>query len=325
MAILDQTEHLSNALIYPPKTFEMINSTYQVTFGIEVECVLAFHETHLAGLKTHSAIVKHIPEAVRRKLNQVSQHYLDDDARHHDPSRQMYMGWGLTAPTEYPAERDNSGFQNHFETHLAQYGYRAYGGEVLQIAQTLLPKGVEVHDSFHSRKYHADFSHWHLTHERGLVGVDKEDLTQRLDGLSSPSSSGATSKRGYRANIFKRPNMVAEEWDTHPLELVSRVLPYDSASIAEIHQHLRALKEGPMHFAFATKHCGLHVHVGLPVPAKYVRAFLSFFLSFLLAISLIPYSEKNQISPYLTPFHPLPQKRKPQTHALTTHLSRSIL
>ncbi|KAF6231442.1 hypothetical protein HO173_010403 [Letharia columbiana] len=246
----------------------MINSTFQVTFGIEVECILAFHESllrrYLATIKTDCKIIKTVPEDVRRKLNQVPQHYLDEDARRHDVSRQKYMGWGLTAPTAYPPERDNVSFQDQMDIHLETYGYRAYGGEVLHVAQTLfLPDEVEVHDSFNGANKYTDFSHWHVTHERGLVGLDKRDLMQRLERLSKAGAPGDLRK------MLKQPSMT-KDWDTHPLELVSRVLPYDSASIAEVHRHLKALQEGLAHFAFATKHCGLHVHVGLPVPTNHL-------------------------------------------------------
>lgn len=239
----------------------MINSTFQVTFGIEVECVLAFHETllqkHLAATKTTSKIIKDIPEDVRRELKQGSHNYRDD------ASRQIYRGWALTTPTAYPAERDNNGYQEHFGMQLSKHGYRAYGGEILHVAQAVLPEGVNIYDSFSENRY-TDFSHWHLTHEQGLVGVNKEDLTQRLDKISQARTPADL------ANTLKLPSM-AKDWDTHPLELVSRVLPYKSSSTAEIYQHLTALHGGPTHFAFATKHCGLHIHVGLPVPAKYVQ------------------------------------------------------
>ena len=255
-------------------TVEMINSTFEVTFGIEVECILAFHETllrnHLATTTTaNPKIIKTIPDDTRRKLNQVSQHYLDEDTRHHDVSRQRYMGWALTTPTSYPPSRDNIGFQSQFDAHLSRHGYRAYGGEILQLAQTLLPTGVEVHDSFHTDKYTGDFSHWHLTHERGLVGVDKEELTKRL-------LRRANDEAGHiLPDDNRRTCPVADEWDNHPLELVSRVLPYNAASLAEITAHITALRSGSKHFAFPTKHCGLHVHVGLPVPPKYVPVLLS--------------------------------------------------
>lgn len=145
------------------------------------------------------------------------------------------------------------------DLHLANYGYRGYGGEILHVAQTLLPEGVEVHDSFNRDDKYTDFSHWHLTHERGLVGLDKKTLMQRLEKLSMAP--------GDFANMLKQPSLT-KDWDSHTLELVSRVLPYNRASIDETHRHLAALQEGFRHFAVATEHCGLHVHVGLPVPTK---------------------------------------------------------
>ena len=251
--------------LHPQDTINMINATFRVTFGIEVECILAFHETllhkHFAATNTKSEIIKDIPDDIRRELCQVSQHYLDEDARHHDESRRKYMGWGLTTPTAYPPERDNIRFQEHTNKHLKEYGYRGYGGEILDIARTVLPEGVEVHDSFNSEDKHTDFSHWHLTHERGLVGADREGLVHRIDKV------GKTKSSGDMTNILEQPTMT-EDWDTHPLELVSRILPYNSTSIDEVHHHLTALQRGLMHFAFATKHCGLHVHVGLPIPRK---------------------------------------------------------
>ena len=243
----------------------MINSTFQVTFGVEIECILAFHETllreHLAATNTNSKIIKTIPDDVQRKLNQVSRQYLDEDARQHNTSRQKYMGWGLTTPTDYPAECNDNGFQELFDMHLSEYGYRAYGGEILHIAQALLPQGVEIHDFFHSKKTYTDFSHWHLTHERSLNGVDKKNLTQQLNKLSK------TKAPDDLTSMLKQLTLT-ESWDNHPLELVSRVLPYNIDSIAEIHRHLTVLRSGVHHFAFATEHCGLHVHVGLPVPEK---------------------------------------------------------
>lgn len=260
----------------------MINSTYQLTFGLELECILAFHESllhhHLSTTTTTAPatpqIIKSIPDSTRRHLNQVSPHYLDDDTRHHDVSRQLYMGWALTTPTSYPPSRDNIGFQDQFDLHLSKYGYRAYGGEVLHIAQSLLPAhGVEIHDSFHSKKYNGDFSRWHLCHERGLVGVDKGDLKRRLRMAEEEEAdrlSTEEEENNDKTGGLKRARRV-EEWDTHPLELVSRVLPYDGSSIGEIKRYITTLSSGPAHFAFATKHCGLHVHVGLAVPPKYVH------------------------------------------------------
>lgn len=251
--------------LHPTDTTNMINATFRVTFGIEVECILAFHETllhkHFAATNTKPKIIKDIPDDIRRELCQVSQHYLDEDTRHQDESRRKYMGWGLTTSTAYPPERDNIKFQEHMDKHLKSHGYRGYGGEVLHIAQKILPERVEVHDSFNGEDKHSDFSHWHLTHERGLVGADREELAHQMNEVAKTKPSGDMT------SMLEQPT-TTKDWDTHPLELVSRILPYNSTSINEVHNHLTALQRGQTHFAFATKHCGLHVHVGLPVPQK---------------------------------------------------------
>ena len=183
--IFDQYQYLDNSLYHQQNTANMINSTFQVTFGIEVECILAFHESllrgHLNDTNSDSRIIKDIPDGIRQKLNQVPQRYLDDDRGRHDESRKQYHGWALTTPTTYSKDGDDGKFQEIMDVNLEKYGYRAYGGEVLHIAQKILPDGVEIHDSFNKN---TDFSHWHLTHEHGLVGASKENLMQRLKRLS---------------------------------------------------------------------------------------------------------------------------------------------
>ena len=54
--------------------------------------------------------------------------------------------------------------------------------KTMRLNFALLPDGVEVHDSLY--KY-IDFSHWHLSHERALVGPDCR-LRSEPDRSSSP-------------------------------------------------------------------------------------------------------------------------------------------
>ncbi len=60
-----------------------------------------------------------------------------------------------------------------------------------------------------------------------------------------------------------------DSWDSHGVELVSRVLRPTAASFAEIEDHLKHLKgtESSLHDAFPTSLCGLHVHVGFSAPS----------------------------------------------------------
>lgn len=209
----------------------MINSTFQVTFGIEIEAVLAFNQSllqnHLDSIGSPSKIIKDIPDTARRDLNQASSQYL--------ATREKWMSWALTTPTAYSPGMSEMRMQEHFEEILLKYGYRGYGGEILDLAQSLLPEGVRVHDHFGKNKYD-DFSHWHLTHDRGVYGVGKERLADQLRQFRQKRWENRT----MLERIFdfcrgrEAPAEKIDEWDTHGLELVSRVLPYEPSSFAEI-------------------------------------------------------------------------------------------
>ncbi|MCJ1460050.1 hypothetical protein MMC28_010429 [Mycoblastus sanguinarius] len=221
----------------------MINSDYHLTFGLEFECLLAFHESLLQG---HTP-VKDIPEEVRCQMCQSSQANIARAPK--------YMGWGLVTPTNYPEGIEEHHFQEFFASHLEKFGYRGYAGEILQLAQTILPPNVSIHDSF-AKKY-TDFSQWHLTHDRSLVGVDKSTLASQLASQKISVDS-------------------IEDWDSHGIELVTRALPYTPASMSEVNTYLSSLLSSGSpnisevkHTAFATTQCGFHIHVGLPTPPNH--------------------------------------------------------
>ena len=142
----------------------MAATPLQLTFGVEFECVFAFHEPllqqHLDKVHDSSKIIKTISEAARVKLNRAPQRHLT--------TRRTYNSWGLTSPTQYPYGDEELGFQDSAEEHRQEYGYRGYGNEVLYIAHSILPSGVAVHDSFARKR--EDFSTWHLANDTTLVG-----------------------------------------------------------------------------------------------------------------------------------------------------------
>ncbi len=225
----------------------MKNEGFDVTFGVEVEAILAFHESllqaHLNTTDTTCTIIKDLPEDARRDLCIAQPEYL--------LSRPKYMGWGLTTPTKYPTSHREYKFQQHFDDNVQKHGCRGYGGEILHLAHNILPQGVRIHHSF-TEKFD-NFNSWHITHERSLVGVDKSVLAHEF----------ATSGRSKTITEL-------EEWDTHGIELVSRVLPFKPSSFDEINTHLQSLigTKEDNHMAFTTEHCGFHVHIGLPTPPE---------------------------------------------------------
>ncbi|KAL6720852.1 hypothetical protein ACLMJK_002777 [Lecanora helva] len=225
----------------------MINSTFSVTIGVEFELILAFHETllhqHLTSTNNPATIIKSIPPSTRHNLSQVHENYQRE--------RPQYMGWALTsrAAVAYESER-RSGILS-LKDQFSKYGYRGYAGEVLTLAQSILrpQQDVAVHDTLVKR---TKFGTWYLTQDNSLVGVGKEVLGKEL------SAEG-------------REGEEVERWDNHPVELVSRVLPFTRESLDEIETYLALLRGGEtqqqlQHMAFATEACGFHVHVGLPTP-----------------------------------------------------------
>ncbi|KAL2037146.1 hypothetical protein N7G274_010142 [Stereocaulon virgatum] len=227
----------------------MINSTFKVTFGVEFEAIFAFHESLLQRrLETTTItatanddipkIIKDIPDATRRAMRQTQYDY--------SMTRPSYMGWGLTTPSTYEPGTD---MQEILYSQFKEFGYRGYGGEPLYIAKTILPDGVAIHDSFETK--FTDFEKWHITQDRTLVGVSKADLAKQSDLANRTITTEEL-----------------ENWDTHGIELVSRVLPYTPSSFDEITTHLSLLRgtSDSKHLAFPTTHCGFHVHIGLPPP-----------------------------------------------------------
>ncbi|MCJ1301894.1 hypothetical protein MMC08_004695 [Hypocenomyce scalaris] len=207
----------------------MINEDYPVTFGVELELVFAFRQSLLQNYLNKTNDSSYIVKNIPENDRLKMAEHLAFNYR----DRQRYMGWGLTG-------KATNGF---VITWNAKHKYRTYGDEPLQIARRVLACtcNVDVHNDEGER---TDFSRWHLINDPSLVGADKSTLLTHLsDRISS-----------------------VEHWDSHGLELVSRILTPTPASFTEISTLIRALNGGAAsnHGALVTQNCGLHVHVGLP-------------------------------------------------------------
>lgn len=216
----------------------------EITFGVEFECVFAFHESlllkYLSSVSDSSTIVKDIPEETRKEFRRCANEYL--------LSRPMYMGWGLTGAVPLPTsgQRSEAGF---VEERRAEVGYRPYVDEILHVAKELLPEGTDTQSLIYQGK-RQNFAQWHISEDTSIMGVSKADLLAQL------------------GDRIQNPN----EWDSHSLELVSRVLSPTRDAFSEITQYLSALRGTAIsqHGALVTSHCGMHVHIGLPIPADAV-------------------------------------------------------
>ncbi|KAI4272810.1 MAG: hypothetical protein LQ337_005055 [Flavoplaca oasis] len=211
-------------------------SLIPLSFGIELEHVLAFHSSLLTPLlPANTSITKHIPHATRLRLRQTTYIY--------QLSRPIYHGWGLTAPTSYPSPFG----KDWYNQCIKDYGYRGYADEILRVEHDIFHnnnRDVVVHDRDEKMQ---KFDKWYLTTDTSLVGASPEEL----------------------GSIIGEDRAKTGHWDSGPLELVSRVLDVDAATsfaeIAEMFKILDAGRSGKTRYkAFADQWCGLHVHIGLP-------------------------------------------------------------
>lgn len=228
-----------------------------LTFGIEVEHILAFHSSILTPhLPAGTAIIKDLALSIRLNLRQTTSQYL--------LTRPQYNGWALTAPTDYPSPF-GSGWHNKC---LEVHGCRGYADEILRMEQAILKaqgKDVTVHDGQGKMQ---DFSTWHLTTDTSLVGATPAQLASVIIEIDSA------------------------EWDSAPLELVSPPLALDDpASFAEIEAILGIIRGGEeerkLYKAFTDPYCGLHVHIGLPPSSSSERHFRLGLLQHLAYITVI--------------------------------------
>ena len=266
----------------------MISTSLALTFGIEIEHILLFHETLLhPHLDTASPTT-----VVRKTLSPEVSRQLCEGPPGHTLFHPEYLGWGLTTPTTYANFRLDP-----------TIGVRTYADEVLHIESTILAGAgidVEVHDNERKK---ARFSKWCLMRDWSLVGLTKDELRAQLQAVGIDDD-----------------DKEIEKWDSHGVELVSPPLVPSVESFAQLRRYLSVLnKSSPrpaitvpiqvkkaksaaaegesslsteseelsvatiseqaersliqekpvtsnsgLYRAIASEECGLHVHVGLP-------------------------------------------------------------
>ncbi|KAI4183188.1 MAG: hypothetical protein L6R41_005534 [Letrouitia leprolyta] len=266
-------------------TTSISSNPIPLTFGLEFEHILLFHSSFLqALLPPGTQIQKSLPYDTRFDIRQTTSQY--------QLSRPVYNGWALTSPTTYP-----SPFGNDWHNECIQrYGVRGYADEGLRMEKAVLERGsrekVNVHNGKGKMK---DFSRWHLVTDTSLIGLTEEEIAATLNDL------GTAAIRGNDNVNFHDNDIDTQDWDSSPVELVTRVFRLDDndddddddddrvteASFAEINtmvnclnpvlsypshryldqQHIDHLRQRQArHLSTVSPHCGLHVHIGTLLP-----------------------------------------------------------
>ncbi|MCJ1434664.1 hypothetical protein MMC27_004033 [Xylographa pallens] len=199
----------------------MLNSTYQLSFGVELEFIFVFHEKLLIGqlriedgrrpfTKTNGApldeltvlghrasLQKDLPDEVREELRQGAPHY----SFHHP----YYPSWGLSAPRSQAASASRPFEGNRIEgvrMTRTEDGrmVRTYDLEPIRIAkEVLLSNGaydmwtasehpsrstglkIMVRSGEGQHKPVLKYIHWHVTSDYSLSGLSLDELGAYLE------------------------------------------------------------------------------------------------------------------------------------------------
>jgi hypothetical protein len=270
------------------------------TFGIEFECVLAFHESELYRVLEENNIVA----TVRKDLLREEHTALLGDRKRDSHRRSHFPSWGLDVPADDLAIDK-----------LPMYSYgrlRPYFVEPLLIAQNVLKSGQcptnvigytapgppIVHSGPQDnavllRHKDIDYDQWTLTYDWSIPGATNSELSQNVS---------------HRIDELNR-----REWDSWGIELVTRKFNYTQKKEAfeEISHYLSTLKgdQSRNWAAFESVWAGTHVHVGLDIqaPKEISQPKIMRFLQHL-AYILISYEE------LLTQLHPIHRSSDGRDH-----------
>jgi len=217
----------------------MAYTQLSLTFGIEIETIILFHEDRL-----HQVLAKHsLPTEIVRHHSEANLTGL----RHRAYINLPYNSWGIRASdghedTVKPTVSDTIG------------EYRAYKDEPLRVVQNLVAdipgcQNVSVHYRYEKQDI---YNEWSINSDGTLYGLSKEEMVKAF-GDRVPSLQ------------------LAEAWDSYGAEFASPpysdpdLLREDTRTILTKVQGDAASQYG----AFVNDTCAFHVHVGLPNNDKF--------------------------------------------------------
>ncbi|KAF2436467.1 hypothetical protein EJ08DRAFT_655460 [Tothia fuscella] len=211
-----------------------MSSSPQLSFGIEIEAIVAFHESKLQEhLSLHfptATIVKSLDSAQTTGLRQIVYPQLP------------YNSWALAN-----AEKNNMTVKPTIHHEVGPV--RAYRDEPLHIVKELLSstscaKDINIHNpEDHSKP--TDYSKWILTSDHSLTSLDP---IAKQTALASKVTAATE----------------AANWDTYGIELVSPPFISITQAQEQISSIVNTINTPNTTFLTTNNSCGLHVHIGLP-------------------------------------------------------------
>jgi hypothetical protein len=209
-----------------------------VTFGIECELVLAFHESLLIphiepnGL----TVIKDLTHWQRKELNNAHQQYAD-------LGHKQYMSWALRGKyADVWFHYLHKGKRDQF----VRPDLKSYWAEPLLIGRDILLSVTDIY-VFEERTRKLDvFTRWCLMNDYSVPGYSRKRLISKFRDRIHPGEEN--------------------NWDSWGCELISPVLSTHSDAFGQIRSVLSALAgdSRSLHGCRSTYLGGLHVHIELP-------------------------------------------------------------
>ena len=214
----------------------------ELSFGIELEFLLIFHEDKIAPILRARNPFAYLEKGldpkrdIARALKHVGYQYM-----HHN-------SWAVVGDGEC---RDSLDPSIRISKDGKDLAIRCYHREVLELTQQIISPvdGFQTVATYYEKNYgkHSDYTHWTICNDPSLHGLSFEQLVGQLGERLSNDSE-------------------ALNWDSWGVEIISPVFRLtDLENLRpKMDNMLRTLKGTPQtkHRATVTESCGFHVHIG---------------------------------------------------------------
>ncbi|KAH7410949.1 hypothetical protein BKA64DRAFT_772357 [Cadophora sp. MPI-SDFR-AT-0126] len=227
----------------PPRTL----STNNLTYGVELELVFAFHEDLIVFPSDGEyKVVKNLPYSVRalQRFSRVNPIF--------SPNK-IYNSWGIESNIQDPFTHEKL---NPWKKEPLQIVANILKQNIPAFAVPSASRDLNILDTLdmdNKKKLNWDNKkQWKITKDHSVCGVGSKNIQ----------------------NWLPDKRVQPDNWDSLGVELVSPILnsntPHDKVRISEIVNALTR-KEATETGSFITNQCGLHVHVQGPSAAEFQR------------------------------------------------------
>jgi len=156
----------------PPRGYDLLPGVPLITFGIECDFVLAFHESLLKPHieKKGLEIVKNLTHWQKREINPA-------DSNYRGPGRLEYMSWALRG--NYPEHLYYEMFRDRSATYIRP-NLRRYWEEPVLIGRDILKDVTDVNIVIEKYQKLTRFNRWSMMNDYSVAGYFRNRLMNKF-------------------------------------------------------------------------------------------------------------------------------------------------